>query len=160
MPDDDEDAFNTYLNWLHRGILPLDWDEEDGDDIWVPIVLTYSLGDALLDVSFKDAITDAVSVMLKTIRSDGHSWMPDEEGLSLAHDKLPWDSKLNLLFAHSYARLPNASDLINETQPAGLLFNMTQELIRPFEETKDAVARCVFHEHAPGAENCYRSKRA
>ncbi|CZT19478.1 uncharacterized protein RCC_05329 [Ramularia collo-cygni] len=166
MPEDDADAFNVYLNWVHKSKVFLDFDrmDDNGDDehaMWELGILIYALGDKLLDLDFKDAISDVAAIMLSTV--DGLTWMPRGHE-HLLYEKLARDSKLNLLLTHKYARLSNIGDVMDESWPAGLLFNISQELLRvakekPVESSDNAAARCVFHEHAPGAENCYRAKR-
>jgi hypothetical protein len=170
MPDDDPVAFNIYLNWVHKGVISMDIDEIEekdtgGYDSWEVAILTYALGDKLLDIDFKDAITDAVAHMLSVVRPDGEVWSPSSvELLHLAYEKLARDCKLNLLIAHRLVRFSNIESLLKEEWPVGLLFNISRESIRKDtegsqEDTRDVAARCAFHEHAPGAENCYRSKR-
>jgi hypothetical protein len=165
-PDDDADAFNTYLNWVYRGKISLDFDKDDEQTntaaIWSHAIFAYELGGKLRDISFKDAITDAVAQMMSIKRSDGEEWMPTSKLLlDLAYKKLPCDSKLNLLVVHKLTRASNASELIKGSHPADFLLNVSQELLRKAfynESTENAAARCAFHEHAPGA--CYRGMRS
>lgn len=164
-PDDDADAFNTYLNWVYRGTISLDFDGADEKTntaaIWSHAIFAYELGGKLRDISFKDAITDAVAQMMSIRRSDGEEWMPISKLLlDLAYKKLPADSKLNLLVVHKLTRVSNPRELIKEG-PAGFMLNVVHELLRKehhYERTEDAAARCAFHEHAAGA--CYRGMRS
>lgn len=168
MPDDDADAFNVYLNWLHTRSICFDFSSDDDDAEYEygadrsSIIMAYALGDKLLDACFKDAITDAVAEMLSMMRPGDRIYLPlYQSEMTMAYEKLARDSKLNLLIVHQAARARDASELVRESDPAGFLFNFAHELIqiakeeRP-EKTKDAVARCVFHEHEPGA--CYRMR--
>jgi hypothetical protein len=165
-PEDDADAFNTYLNWVYRGTISLDFDKDDEQTnaaaIWTHTIFAYELGGKLRDISFKDAITDAVAQMMSIRRPDGEEWMPISRLLlDLAYKKLPADSKLNLLVVHKLTRGSNPSELIKDSLPRGFLVNVAHELLRKqhhYERTEDAAARCAFHEHAQGA--CYRGMRS
>lgn len=166
LPDDDASAFQVYLTWIHKGILSVDIDEDNAKEAqgtWRLVIMAYALGDKLLDVEFKDAITDAIARLTNITRHNGLTSMPGVTLVKLAYKISAHDSKLNLLIAHRFARLKNVGDLLHATWPVEFLFRVSRELVRvakePAETTVAVATQCVFHEHAPGSENCYRGKR-
>ncbi|KAI6845466.1 hypothetical protein KC332_g3248 [Hortaea werneckii] len=163
LQDVDPRIFNIYANWLMRRKIYIDCKITEGKVMTGQYFLAftaYALGDRLRDPDFKDAVTDAIAYYM-IMEKDG-------EGYKYP---LPCDSSINMLYAtttpgctarrlveHSVAALLNKK-FVSEKFPPAFLVGLVQELSKKKrDDLEDAVARCAFHEHAPGAANCYRNK--
>ncbi|KAI6874849.1 hypothetical protein KC338_g1015 [Hortaea werneckii] len=163
LQDVDPRIFNIYANWLMRRKIYIDCKITEGKVMTGHYFLAfkaYALGDRLLDPDFKDAVTDAIAYYM-VMEKDGEGY----------EYPLPCDSSINMLYAtttpgctarrlveHSIAALLNKKFVSEKFHPA-FLVGLVQELSKKKrDDLEDAVARCAFHEHAPGAVNCYRNK--
>ncbi|KJX96165.1 hypothetical protein TI39_contig802g00002 [Zymoseptoria brevis] len=140
LPDDDAESFSGYS-------LP-------------SAFKMFILGDKLLDIAFKDAMTDAVlAVMLK--QRGGNTYMsPKRFAISLLYKK-ETPGHMRDLIVHRWACVNNWQDIITTEWSPGFLLDFCNVLAaeQPQESTLEAAIRCAFHEHTPGNENCYRTKR-
>ncbi|KAI6888388.1 hypothetical protein KC360_g1816 [Hortaea werneckii] len=163
LQDVEPQIFNIYANWLMRRRVFIDCESTEGKVMTEQYFLAfkaYALGDRLLDRDFKDAVTDAIAYYMIMEK--------DDQGYEY---RLPCDSSINMLYSttvpgctarrlveHSIAALLNKSFVSEKVNPA-FLVGLVQELSKKKrDDLEDAVARCAFHEHAPGAANCYRNK--
>ncbi|KAI6800157.1 hypothetical protein KC363_g861 [Hortaea werneckii] len=163
LQDVEPQIFNIYANWLMRRRVFIDCESTEGKVMTEQYFLAfkaYALGDRLLDRDFKDAVTDAIAYYMIMEK--------DDQGYEY---RLPCDSSINMLYSttvpgctarrlveHSIAALLNKSFVSEKFNPA-FLVGLVQELSKKKrDDLEDAVARCAFHEHAPGAANCYRNK--
>lgn len=123
------------------------------------LINAYALGDKLLDSDFKDAVTDAM-VLCFTIMTTNETIVPHPGDRTKLYDKTAPSSKARRLLVHRMARIVNP-ELYGEVDCHTFLLDVAQEAIRrDSKSTEEAAALCEFHEHAPGAENCYRTKYA
>ncbi|KAI5366679.1 hypothetical protein Slin14017_G043190 [Septoria linicola] len=139
-PEQSASVFNTNLNWVFGHELPLGL---NAGETWaehaphIPLVEAYALGNAIMDGDFRDAITDAFMVTCAT-EFEGQTRLPDRATRQLFYSKTPDGSQLRkLLFLVDLARNYDERDA---------------------ESVKVAVAKCRYHEHAAGQENCYRKR--
>ncbi|RMZ35020.1 hypothetical protein D0859_00839 [Hortaea werneckii] len=163
LQDVEPRIFNIYANWLMRRRIFIDCGSTEGKVMTEQYFLAfkaYALGDRLLDRDFKDAVTDAIAYYMIMEK--------DDQGYEY---RLPCDSSINMLYSttvpgctarrlveHSIAALLNKSFVSEKFNPA-FLVGLVQELSKKKrDDLEDAVAKCAFHEHAPGAANCYRNK--
>ncbi|KAI7698728.1 hypothetical protein KC353_g16814, partial [Hortaea werneckii] len=163
LQDVDPRIFNIYANWLMRRRVYIDCESSEGKvmtDQYFLAFKAYALGDRLLDQDFKDAVTDVIAFyMIMEKDSEGYEY------------RLPCDSSINMLYStttpgctarrlleRSIAGLVETnpvSDKFNSAFLVGLVKELTK---KKKDDLEDAVGRCAFHEHAPGAANCYRNK--
>lgn len=159
--EDDSMSFNAYVNWLHTHQIALGF--VDGQDAqkqhsFPRLVLAYALGNKVLDPDFKDAVTDAMVVSFGIKDEKGKTILPDPGPRSKLYSTTQLKSAARRLLAHRMARTTNP-DLISEKDCPAFLVDVARAAItKDAESTVDAAARCAFHEHVPGAENCYRNK--
>lgn len=166
LPESDPEAFNIYLHWLYSGKLFVKDDNETATNegkAQRKLTRSYLIGDKLLDVDFKDAIIDAIAVESGVIR-DGVRYIPAKDLRRLIYENTPPGATVRRLLIRMIARFNNIDKLVLEDDPPALLHEMVLELCktttRPTEKVFQAeVAACKYHEHPPGAENCYRNKR-
>lgn len=74
LTHDDANTFNIYVNWLHthKVFVHLKAGQNAKDNsIWPVLVDSYSLADKLIDVDFKDAVTDAMVMERRSMRCMG-----------------------------------------------------------------------------------------
>lgn len=166
LPEEAPHPFNTWLNWLYRRRVCIAPDRHDGREDGQPIsdgVKAYLCGSVLLDSDFMDAVLDALTVDLCTFE-DGTNFLPHEDLIALAYDKTPQDSILRKLLVYRHANAKNISELITENHDPRFvleLAKLTAGSTRPppcSGNVISAAARCDFHEHKPGVEDCYRTK--
>ncbi|RMY66840.1 hypothetical protein D0863_08177 [Hortaea werneckii] len=163
LQDVEPRIFNIYANWLMRRRVYIDCESTEGKvmtDQYFLAFKAYALGDRLLDQDFKDAVTDAIAFYMIMEK--------DNEGYEY---RLPCDSSINMLYStttagctarrlveYSIAGLLDKNSVSDTFHPA-FLVGLVKELSKKKKnDLEDAVARCAFHEHAPGAANCYRNK--
>lgn len=166
LPEADSGAFNTWLNWLYcrRLYLAAGPDEERVRNRCMnDAISAYALGSVLLDSDFMDAVIDAIAVETCIVEG-GLSIVPHPEAVTLAYDKTPQNSMLRKLLVCRHANAKNASELISEECDPRFILDLAKLLAdsarsKPSRKTFISLAaRCNFHEHGPGAENCYRTK--
>jgi hypothetical protein len=126
------------------------------------------LGDKLLDTVFKDVLTDTAAIFLETLTACEHITMPMEREIKLLYqDTLP-STPMRRVVVYKWARLDNWESLLTEGFHVAFLIDLCKEVQvvarAEGKGVKDvtisaAATLCAFHEHEPGAENCYRAKR-
>ncbi|KAI7239686.1 hypothetical protein KC330_g1790 [Hortaea werneckii] len=163
LQDVEPRIFNIYANWLMRRRVYIDCESTEEKVMTNQYFLAfkaYALGDRLLDQDFKDAVTDAIGFYMVMEK--------DNEGYEY---RLPCDSSINMLYStttpgctarrlveYSIAGLLDKNSVSNTFHPAFLVGLVKELSKKKRNDLEDAVARCAFHEHAPGAANCYRNK--
>ncbi|KAI7698743.1 hypothetical protein KC353_g16807, partial [Hortaea werneckii] len=163
LQDVEPRIFNIYANWLMRRRVYIDCESTEGKvmtDQYFLAFKAYALGDRLLDQDFKDAVTDAIAFYMIMEK--------DNEGYEY---RLPCDSSINMLYStttagctarrlveYSIAGLLDKNSVSDTFHPAFLVGLVKELSKKKRNDLEDAVARCAFHEHAPGAANCYRNK--
>lgn len=164
LPHDDPAAFNAYLHWLHSRDVALGYN--DGEDPrtdcnFTRLTPAYVLGDTLLDSDFKDDVTDAMVQSIYTRERDGDKFMIPDHKLRLAlYNVTVAGCTARRLLVHRMARFKQP-ELLHEDDIGAFILDMAKEaLVMDDVSTLDAAARCAFHEHATGVENCYRTKYA
>ncbi|SMR54040.1 unnamed protein product [Zymoseptoria tritici ST99CH_3D1] len=165
LPDDDPKSFGLYLAWLHTRRMHLSIDGDITGGNWIEVFNTYALGDKLLDPDFKDALTDTAACLVSKPNSRVKGvTMPLQCELQTLYEKTLVSSTMRRIIVHKFARLNNWNDLISEHYPSAFLRELCKAVAdkageTPLETTTKAAARCAFHEHKVGAENCYRTKK-
>lgn len=168
LPQYEPAAFNIYLNWLHRGELfinPSSGENAKGskgilrESFWENILESYFLGNKLDDIAFKDALTDAA--LLAMLGDDeGVTWFPGRRIRQRLYERTSPGCPMRHLFVHMAASLTNVKELIHSDDPLAFRRELQRELMYGKEEdTYQLGAACEFHEHAPGAKNCFRAKK-
>lgn len=169
LPEDDPEAFNVYLNWLFGGCICTG--QEDGSDNtweeWDMVFKAYALGDKFLDTDFKDAVTDAVTAMLGRVDLEGFTPSPSPRDIELLYRITSATAKIRSLIAYDIASCTILDEEFLKTLPAypkdflAELFIQQRQIVTQNKEpsTQAAAALCEFHEHATGAEHCYRNKQ-
>ena len=123
------------------------------------LIKAYALGDKLLDSDPKDAVTDTM-VLSFAPNDDNAVFLPNSSKRRTLYESTVSQSPARRLLVHRLARTTDPS-LIKDKDHHTFLVDLAQEALkREVETTEEAAARCAFHEHAPGAENCYRNKYA
>ncbi|KAF2217938.1 hypothetical protein CERZMDRAFT_80577 [Cercospora zeae-maydis SCOH1-5] len=163
MVEDDEQAFNIYMNWLYRKKIHLDMPDitnrtEELDAAWIRLFSTYALGDKLLDSYFKDALTDA------TVFCVARFGLPPVEALHFLYDMTPPESPMRLLMTCELARRHDQINALDESWPHALTIDLTK-LLKFHNEyanqpTFQVARNCGFHEHKNRGlqtETCYRA---
>lgn len=166
LPEEDSKIFNFWLNWLycHRLHLATGPDEARTNGRFLEeAVRAYALGNVLLDFDFMDAVVDAIAVEICTLEN-GENILPNEEIITLAYDKTLQKSTLRKLLVYRHATISNMAELLTEKHDARFILDLAKlmaDSARPKPSREDFIsiaARCDFHGHEPGAENCYRTK--
>ncbi|CAK1363182.1 hypothetical protein CB0940_04707 [Cercospora beticola] len=166
LPEGSPAAFNTYLNWLTSGKLYVSNQPETERRQWscdTRLLEAYLLGDKLSDVDYKDAAADALANEFHTLRG-GWYWSFCKNDRTNLYENTVAGASLRLLFVQSMLTHCGVQMLETEGEPNALLHEMVMAMHtrgrpskRQFEED---VKACEFHEHEPGAENCYKNKRS
>lgn len=166
------ELFNVYFNWIHRHRITVALNNDQSlKDLspWPVMIEAYALGDFLLNADFKDALTDAMA--LTTMPSADGVWQfPPTPFRRLLYNTTTPGSKARDLLVHTMRRT-SSHHLTFDDDPA-LLRDIAEArrkqqlradsgaVVLPPKFTHLAAAECVFHEHPPGAENCYRARYA
>ena len=123
--DHTPEAFNIYTNWLYNGGIPDLSSIEDStkgkvqERDWLALASVYALGEALMDVEFKDAVSDAVRTKLRG--PDGNTiWTAVGDMITFIYDRTPPGSGMRLLLVDLFAwhaesiLVPTIMELPNE----------------------------------------------
>lgn len=165
LPDEDPEIFNVYANWVMSGKLYTE--DEDGvlrrDGQAIPMLSKlYILGDTLLDTVLKDRVTDALAAIF-SIECQGIRWLAGAKIRDLIYSKTVPGASLRKMVVSQLACIGNVGDIISAEDPKELLLELALESGKGkpqrWEVFKAEVQKCTFHEHAPGAEHCYRNRR-
>ncbi|USW54847.1 Putative BTB/POZ domain-containing protein [Septoria linicola] len=165
LPDEDPELFNVYANWIMTGKLFVE--DESGvpggqGKVRQKLVDLYILGDKLLDTDFKDRVTDALASVF-VVRCDNTHRMLGTAQRDKAYAHTTSGASLRRMIVGQLAAVSNTQDLISEDDTKILLLDVALELTksraRNVAAFKSEVEACAFHEHVPGSENCYRSRR-
>jgi len=163
LPDNNAETFNIYLNWLHGKKLFVDSQQDTTQENtrrWQRMIDVYCSGDKLGGIDFKDVVIDAMTTALLIDTSgNAHQYLPHPPRPAWIYARTTADAKARQLLVHHFARA-NVAHLINADDHPEFLLDLSKEsLTKDWESTPDAAARCKFHEHRLGADNCYRQKR-
>ncbi|KAF7195236.1 hypothetical protein HII31_03442 [Pseudocercospora fuligena] len=144
-----------------KAALKKDWHEEPEELYpWKEHVEAYALGDLLMDVDFKDAIMDALMVgMFTKSRQQGSYCIPGPGHRKALYEVTLPGCKARKMLAHRIA--DGAATVIKDSEDPAMLYDIMQILADKSQSNLIvATARCDFHEHEKGEENCYRKKFA
>ncbi|KAF1819002.1 uncharacterized protein K489DRAFT_85784 [Dissoconium aciculare CBS 342.82] len=104
----------------------------------------------------KDAVCDILANNMTISHEGDYLSRSHPSFINSPHKKTAADSTIRKLLVHEAC---TSQDGVREDDHPRFWFEFAQyTFTRPTESTIAAVARCVFHEHAEGAENCYRIK--
>lgn len=154
--------FNIYLNWLYHRQVFIDVNKDEtrqGGYVLPRFVAAYTLGELLKDIDFMDALNDIFVVSFST-PENGQNYFPNKMYRKLLYEQTSEGSMARKILVHKLARSLKAKDLYNEEHPAFLLDLAREQCAKDSESTVTAAARCAFHQHAPGEQDCYRKKHA
>ncbi|CAK1363777.1 hypothetical protein CB0940_04217 [Cercospora beticola] len=162
MVEDDEQAFNVYMNWLYRGKICLDnprnLSTDERDAAWTLMFRTYALGDKLCDINFKDSLTDAAAVWFT------RAGLPSAKALHTLYEFTLPGSPMRFLMTCELAKLEDQIQSIDESWPHALTIELVKLLKFPeedlLESTFQMACDCAFHEHSFRSsvfERCYRA---
>jgi hypothetical protein len=163
LPHDDPEAFNAYLDWIHRRQVTLFYgiDEKPSDCLPDERILdAYVLGDKLIDIDFKDAVCDLMAINLSTLLYGWRTYsVPAPEFRCALYDRTQTLSKLRQLLVRGLMELDFPGEAIERGDDPDFLFDCVA-FAKSFHSgpVVAAVARCAFHEHVRGFQSCYRSK--
>jgi hypothetical protein len=123
------------------------------------ILTAYALGDKLVDIDFKDAVSDLLAMTMTTRNKDKNMYFPGVSVVNSLYKQTQMQSKLRQPLIYHSRTSPGVEHLLSRRDDPDGLFEYAVYGVKTFEDSKiAAVARCLFHEHGPGAENCYRTK--
>lgn len=171
LPTHDPVIFNVYANWLHRGLLFVDQEEDQliGDSHCLSgtghmLVRIYELGQFILDNDFQDAVMDAL--VHTYVRPGESDRLPNIETIWLAYGSTPSkDSKLRKFFVTLYKSLGATVDGLRGTgdeYPDEFLEELAEPGLKGYTVIQHLfeAAFCMYHKHPGGARNCYKTKAA
>lgn len=162
MEEDDEQAFNIYINWLYRGKICLDIPHfsstDELDTAWTRMFRAYALGDKLCDINFKDSLTDAAAVWFT------RTGLPSAKPLHTLYESTLPGSPMRLLMTCELAKREDQIKSIDESWPHALTIDLVKLLKFPnehfLESSFQLACGCAFHEHSLRrslSERCYRA---
>ncbi|EME79232.1 uncharacterized protein MYCFIDRAFT_199058 [Pseudocercospora fijiensis CIRAD86] len=127
------------------------------------LIEAYALGDMLMDVDFKDAVTDAMIAGSLTPDNEVY-YVPATSDRIKLYDKTAPGAKIRQALVHLMAT-KGATRLVEEQDHPAFLVDVAKKLGEELKGGKDesvlvATAKCKYHEHKEGDENCYRTKYA
>ncbi|WPB01968.1 uncharacterized protein RHO25_006602 [Cercospora beticola] len=166
LPEMKPHTFNIYLNWALTGKLFL----EDGEEVWMSdnqifdnIADSFVSGDMVFDSEFKDAVTDAAASLFASVRSGQGRWLLGSELRQYLYDNTSSScATLRRMLVRQLSMSSKLAELVSEDEPPASLYELSVELAKgkskAMEEFKKEVEDCEYHEHAPGADNCYRTR--
>ncbi|KXT07544.1 hypothetical protein AC578_10138 [Pseudocercospora eumusae] len=163
LPEQSPETFNVYLNWLYQKQVFVGIEADEGPELswpWSKQIQAYALGDLLMDIDFKDAIVDALMVLMHTkAQTPALYRLPSASNRKLLYKVTATGGKARKMLAHRIAEGPFG--LINDNEDPAMLYDIIQKLAEKNRSRSIvAAARCDFHEHEDGEENCYRKKFA
>lgn len=122
------------------------------------ILAAHALGDKLVDIDFKDAVSDVLAITMTTICNHEDTIFPTVPVVNALYEQTQVQSKLRQLLVHDSRSQPGFENILAPTDHPEFLFEYAVYGKKTEESTIAAVARCAFHEHTLGAENCYRAR--
>ena len=170
-PEDDPAIFNIYANWLQTNKLFVDTDDKSIPyGFYSTLISAYVLGDELLDISFRDAITDVCAIKFCTPEAKREDGKILHTIFGCAHRQQLYDSTvtgapLRRLLVRCLANIKSLKGILASTEPKELLYEVAIQLserqdvrTESYAEIKKGAEDCQFHEHEPGVKNCYRTR--
>lgn len=129
--------------------------ERSKSGVFYRLIHAFLLGDKLLAPDFKDAVVDEVA----NVYSDG-LWMPGKGLRQILYENTMSGATLRRMLIRQLSMgTPLA---VREDEPQSLLYDLSHELAKgkskALGDFKKEVEDCVYHEHQPGAEHCFRNK--
>lgn len=163
IDDIDSRFFNIYIAWLHSNrIFTTRTKAQDADSHskQVALVECYILGDRLLDIDFKDAITDAMlQQSLQNIEDNprGGNRYPTTACVCLLYENTTEHDRARQLYADIFAKARDP-ELLNDGDPPAFLCSVAVAiLVKNLNLNKKGLA-CKYHEHGDGVDACYRTR--
>ncbi|PPJ57490.1 hypothetical protein CBER1_09935 [Cercospora berteroae] len=172
LPETQPAAFNVYLNWLTTGKLHVHDQPETAAgtrQINTKLVEAYVLGDKILDVDYKDHVCDTLARDSLMPRNAG-IWVMGAGVRRRLYENTVAGAPARRFLVGMLLMCGDISSFVTEDEPPALLHDIMSALVagqqaaleqpaalKQLEE--EDVKACKFHDHEPGAENCYRNKR-
>ncbi|OQN95820.1 hypothetical protein B0A48_18105 [Cryoendolithus antarcticus] len=151
-------SFNIYANWLHsRVVYTQAKDTSKNSESYVLLSRCYALGDLLLDVDFKDTITDAFVCQVNTVL-DGVRFFPNNVAKKYLYANTASTAKIRQWCVDLFAGCKNASLLYDEDPPEFLRAVAVALIAGSSIHHKAMFADCKYHEHGDGEDACYRKR--
>lgn len=142
---------------------PVDMDQEDQVPSETAILVSlYVFGEKIQDVSFRDAVIDALVHAVSTPDKEGRLWYPSGSTISAAYEGTPSGSPLRKLLVDFFV-FHGGSDWIGENDSGEFHVELLRELLpnrtRSSSEdpTRPGASLCRYHCHA--AEDACSGKK-
>jgi hypothetical protein len=160
LPEVEPSVFNIYVNWLYSRELMLGMGRKElyMRSVRDCVFDCYLHGDRLLDADFKDAVSDSLVMMYLKENSDGKTCIPNSRTIQRVYRNTKKGSKLRLLVVHRKLASQDPTNFDLEHGIDFLLDFAQYQTSKDRESLAFVAARCYFHEHEAGDENCYRTK--
>lgn len=167
LPEDDPDVFQVYLHWLYTNTLPTRINTSGwiGNAEYIQLAKAYVLGDKLQDGDFQDVVIDMIVDKCKWQSIDGGKWYPAGEIVQKIYDNTLSNSKARCLLVDIYVSHGSGSWLYDYSKPHDIPKEFIYDLTVSFLDKRknDPMIKsslCEYHQHSPGAKNCYRTRLA
>ncbi|PIA93510.1 hypothetical protein CB0940_04764 [Cercospora beticola] len=164
LPDISATTFNLYVNWLrdrkiYAGLKDNETPAKNG--VTARLILAYRLATKILDIDFHDAITDAMITHWSSYDAEeDRYWLPHQRFRKILYNLTSPGSKARALLVHRMTT-HKATRAVNKHDHPAFLADFEKKLKEKDPDSASlAAAKCKYHEHMPGSENCYRNKFA
>lgn len=162
LPDIPVATFDLYMNWLrdrtiYAGLKDHETPEKNG--VTARLILAYRLATRILDIDFHDAITDAMITHWNSYDAEeDRYWLPHQRFRKILYNLTSPGSKARALLVHRMVTRKAARAVNNNDHPEFLADFEKKLKEKDPDSAPLAAAKCRYHEHMPGSENCYRTK--
>ena len=165
----DPDAFYLYRHWLRRRTFPtrVNAPGVEGNEEYLRLAKAYVLGEQMGDINFKDAVIDAIVDKSNTATTDKKRWSPVGPVIRCIYDNTPETSPARQLLVDLYAVSGRSKWLHTWAKKSDLTKDFLYDLsIALFKQKQDPTGKrdkptygtCVYHQHPPGLEFCYKNQ--
>jgi hypothetical protein len=161
LPDVDTQIINIYVNWLYDRKIILGMGPEEHlreEEPFSRVARAYLLGDRLADIDFQDAATDSMLKIHFLEDADGGTYSIDKPVRNRIYQNTKPESKLRQLLVH-IASFYGTTEVYGLEDDVQFLIDLANSRKCGVGDSPAVIgARCGFHGHKEGLENCYRTK--
>ncbi|KAM0459399.1 hypothetical protein ACHAPV_005586 [Trichoderma viride] len=165
LQEEDPEVFEVYQHWLYFEKLPVQNDSPglEGNIEYVQLAKAYVLGEMLLDISFKNAVLDAILIKSRSKASDGHRWFPVGPAIRCIYEGTLESSAARRLLVDMYTYHGYGEWLTQwaskDDLPKQFLLDLAIATLakrpRPLASLAPKAGACEYHEHLPNSNSCY-----
>ncbi|PPJ57155.1 hypothetical protein CBER1_08446 [Cercospora berteroae] len=162
IPDISTTTFDLYVNWLrdrkiYAGLKDDETPAKNG--VTARLILAYRLATRILDIDFHDAVTDSMITHWDSYDAEeDRYWLPHQRFRKILYNLTSPGSKARALLVHRMTTRKAVRAIDNNDHPE-FLVDMRKKLEEKDQDSaSSAAAKCRYHEHRPGSENCYRTR--